>query len=266
MKKGKAVKRMVCAEKKRNVRPLDREAEQERLFDALTRFAEKVLFMANRVKLFAPETSLLDEFKTFILPNRPTKNAEIEKYVRVLQSVGNTILFQVDELKNRNSYEKRMRDGLGPRNICHEPRVSQHLARILEKTHGPHSIRILKVWEKTSRAGGKLPEHVSWNMAKKVFAKQSASYLSVETEVSEGKQAYGVIVNDECGVHSFVASLASGKISPGKLMKEIIGELGAFGEKEKLPNTVRKQIKQKKLKIQWRRWGLLKKSKNFKKN
>ena len=59
------------------------------LIDALVRFAEKVLFIANNEKLLDGE-----ETKT-----RP--------YIQVLQAVGNSILVQADELQHRKEHEER---------------------------------------------------------------------------------------------------------------------------------------------------------------
>lgn len=60
--------------------------ERDRLADALVRFAEKLRFVANNTADRGPE------------------------YTRTLQAVGNSLLNQADELRQRRSHEKRLKD------------------------------------------------------------------------------------------------------------------------------------------------------------
>lgn len=70
---------------------------EQQLLDALVRFAQKVLFLANNVRIFEFED--LDDSE--------------ERFVRTLQAVGNSILVQTNEVKARRSYreesERRVR-------------------------------------------------------------------------------------------------------------------------------------------------------------
>ena len=66
--------------------------EKENLIDALVRFAEKVLFIANNNSLLNPNAGF----------------NKLDEYVMVLQAVGNSILVQADELQHRKSHQKNL--------------------------------------------------------------------------------------------------------------------------------------------------------------
>ena len=68
--------------------------QKERLILALVRFAEKMLFIANN-------DSLISE---------ASKNAEINRYVLVLQAIGNSLLNQADELRHRGRHKDNLDD------------------------------------------------------------------------------------------------------------------------------------------------------------
>jgi len=75
------------------------ELERARLLDALINFAEKVLVIANNDALIRgrlQETGLQKEL------------TNVDRYIRVLQAIGNSILSQVDELRHRSSHWSRI--------------------------------------------------------------------------------------------------------------------------------------------------------------
>lgn len=66
----------------------ERERAKVRLRKALVRFSEKVLFIANNDKLLSDDRE------------------KINRYILVLQAVGNSILIQADELRNRAEFDR----------------------------------------------------------------------------------------------------------------------------------------------------------------
>jgi hypothetical protein len=74
-----------------------REESRDRLLNALVRFSQVLLFMANNVKLINP--GLLDRAWD--------RDQTLENYVATLQAVGNSIMIQVDELRHREAAERR---------------------------------------------------------------------------------------------------------------------------------------------------------------
>ena len=75
------------------------EHERTRLLDALINFAEKVLVIANNDALIRgrlEQTGLQSEL------------TNVDRYIRVLQAIGNSILSQVDELRHRSSHWSRI--------------------------------------------------------------------------------------------------------------------------------------------------------------
>lgn len=73
--------------------PLDCDEERKQLWDALVRFAQKVLFIVNHESLFK------------------NKNNDAMKYVNVLQAVGNSIIVQIDALEQEKGFQKKLVDG-----------------------------------------------------------------------------------------------------------------------------------------------------------
>jgi hypothetical protein len=65
------------------------EKVRRRLFNALARFAQKILFVSNNVSLF-----LTDE----------ENEKDISNYIQVLQTVGNSITIQVDQLSKQRGF------------------------------------------------------------------------------------------------------------------------------------------------------------------
>ena len=76
-------------------------ASQKRraLLDALVRFAEKLLFIANHEAIFTPGGGQSDEVRSLV-----------RRYVQVLQAIGNSILIQADELRSREAHETNLKD------------------------------------------------------------------------------------------------------------------------------------------------------------
>ncbi len=74
------------------------EKDRKRLTQALVRFAEKLLFMANHTELLSGNRSVAT-----------TASTQIEQYAQILQSIGNTILVQADERHFLDEFENRER-------------------------------------------------------------------------------------------------------------------------------------------------------------
>ena len=72
----------------------DLEFHRRRLMESLVRFAQKLLFVANN-----------DELLT------DGDQHGLDQYVLTLQSIGNSILNQADELKHRKSHDQKLADG-----------------------------------------------------------------------------------------------------------------------------------------------------------
>lgn len=77
----------------------DKKAKRQRLFKALVRFAEKLLFIANHEAIFTPGGGQNDEDRSLV-----------RRYVQVLQAIGNSILIQADELRSREAHETNLKD------------------------------------------------------------------------------------------------------------------------------------------------------------
>ena len=104
-----------------------REQAEHRLIDALVEFATKVLFLANHEGLASPpgtpglilggveklSRGLMGDFLTdksmYTFFNSGLAETKKQQYVRVLQAVGNSILFSANELRERNRYEYESR-------------------------------------------------------------------------------------------------------------------------------------------------------------
>lgn len=103
---------------------IDEEIHQRRLLDALVEFAEKVRFLANHEGLVSPPpTSGLilggaEKFTRGLLGDRITDHSiygvlglglaetKQQRYVRVLQAVGNSILFSANELREKDRHRE----------------------------------------------------------------------------------------------------------------------------------------------------------------
>lgn len=106
--------------------------KRERLLNALVRFAEKVLVIANHQELLDPSGNNS--------PNKDDRNKnelkkeELNKYVVTLQAIGNAIIVQVDDLIRRQSH----RDNLERRALAEiealkraaAPNAEEALARV----------------------------------------------------------------------------------------------------------------------------------------
>ena len=84
-----------AADEKRNVK--DTEFKRGRLLNALVRFAEKVLVIANHQEL-------LDPSENEPSGNKPSGKDDLNKYVVTLQAIGNAIIVQADDLIRRRSH------------------------------------------------------------------------------------------------------------------------------------------------------------------
>lgn len=121
-----------------------------RLSDELVRFAEKVLFIANHHSLMSPprELGLLpsmhDATVRGIFGQRVQKkwskkfdftmpDTETERYTRVLQAVGNSILVQVDALRQKEVHQSRSTDRLDAEIYAANRTLSQPPSRVIER-------------------------------------------------------------------------------------------------------------------------------------
>ncbi|MBV6471566.1 hypothetical protein FBQ96_11505 [Nitrospirales bacterium NOB] len=98
---------------------------EHRLIDALVAFASKVLFLANHEGLASPPGTpglllggaeklnrglfgdFLTDYGLYRFLNSELAERRKQQYVRVLQAVGNTILFSANELRERGRYRER---------------------------------------------------------------------------------------------------------------------------------------------------------------
>ena len=81
--------------RERDRRPVEAEAARELLTTALVQFSEKVLIIANNEVLFRQ-------------PDKARRDPELDRYVLVLQAVGNAIQIHADELTNRAAHTRRL--------------------------------------------------------------------------------------------------------------------------------------------------------------
>lgn len=77
------------------------EGARRQLVDTLIHFSEKVLVIANNKALLNMSVNV---------PNIDTISNRLDTYTLVLQSIGNSILIQADELRNQGSYKKKIED------------------------------------------------------------------------------------------------------------------------------------------------------------
>lgn len=98
--------------------------DQRRLLDGLVEFAQKLLFLANHDSLASPpgteglivgggknilrglfgDDAIAGYEKTSVIGQSHAPQAMTKRYVRVLQAVGNSILFSANELRERDRY------------------------------------------------------------------------------------------------------------------------------------------------------------------
>ena len=95
----------------------DASPEIRRLRDALVRFAQKILFVANYDNLLSGDNQkkLLeyawDYTGGFVTQNLFKEDERVREYTQVLQAVGNSILNQADELQARETYRDSLKEG-----------------------------------------------------------------------------------------------------------------------------------------------------------
>ena len=102
----------------------DESDDQRRLLDGLVEFAQKLLFLANHDSLASPpgteglivgggknilrglfgDDAIAGYEKTSVIGQSHAPQAMTKRYVRVLQAVGNSILFSANELRERDRY------------------------------------------------------------------------------------------------------------------------------------------------------------------
>ena len=105
-----------------NTEDPDEKIQEQRLLDALVEFAEKVRFLANHESLASPPVAsglvlggvdnlarglLGDDNRVSPLINDQLDESKKQRYVRVLQAVGNSILFSANELRERDRHREQ---------------------------------------------------------------------------------------------------------------------------------------------------------------
>ena len=109
----------------RNIQSIDEDEHERRLLDALVEFAEKVRFLANHESLASPPVASgfilggVEKLTRGLLGDRIIDNSigplitegldesKKQRYVRVLQAVGNSILFSANELRERERHREQ---------------------------------------------------------------------------------------------------------------------------------------------------------------
>ncbi len=87
------------------------DAARRLLHDALIRFAQKVLFVVNHESLFQTTSSVYRSNGTGDddgWNGGVSDDAQTDTYVRVLQTVGNSILVHIDAMRNEETHEKAL--------------------------------------------------------------------------------------------------------------------------------------------------------------
>ena len=111
----------------RDLAARDRDEAKVRLRDALVRFSEKVLFIANNDKLLSPN------------------GKGIDRYVLVLQAVGNSIQIQANELRARATFNEELQFREAPE-IWAQEKVAKECA-------DPPCREPYRLWSKDSAKG-----------------------------------------------------------------------------------------------------------------
>lgn len=88
----------------------DASVEIHRLRDALVRFAQKMLFVADYDSLLSRDNGKQSD--DFDISDDPDVDKRIREYTQVLQAVGNSILLQANELQARKTHRKSLKDGV----------------------------------------------------------------------------------------------------------------------------------------------------------
>ena len=91
-------------------------AEEGELFDALIHFAHRVVFAANNDVLFKQGLGIPKYIQAdlgAIFKGSPDPRATVQSYVRVLQAVGNSILVNLDELRQQAQHDQDLRHATG---------------------------------------------------------------------------------------------------------------------------------------------------------
>ena len=107
--------------------------ETRRLRDALVRFAQKILFVANYDNLLSGDNQkkILLEYAWdytggFVTQHLFKDDERVREYTQVLQAVGNSILNQADELQARETHKDSLEKGVG--------RARYGISRVLDRT------------------------------------------------------------------------------------------------------------------------------------
>lgn len=131
--------------------------DQRRLLDGLVEFAQKLLFLANHDSLASPpgtdglivgggknivrglfgDDAVAAYEKTSVIGQSRAPQALTNRYVRVLQAVGNSILFSANELRERERYRdlsrKRVPAEIAAVNVVYRPDPRKILSDLLKE-------------------------------------------------------------------------------------------------------------------------------------
>ncbi|MHC4084630.1 MAG: hypothetical protein ACYSWZ_01410 [Planctomycetota bacterium] len=254
--------------------PDEREVERTReiLIGALVRFSQKLLFMANNNSLLQDPTEndvgilleLGDLTKRGLFgPSLPDKRVEQNKYVRILQAVGNSILVQADALRQEQAHEKKMTEGVDSeiyainRTLTQLPsRVIDRLLQSLRAEQAAITREIEKAKIELSAAKEKLDEankdlEEAKNQISNITPTNEETFVKVaKHQEREVISAHLLLVSKQPGDQTVLKArklAAEAKVaalgrepapnSPNKCAKALAEELATKAERVKVPNV-----------------------------
>ena len=150
----------------------DIKIKRGRLLNALVRFAEKVLVIANHQELLDPSE------------NDSSENNDVNKYVVTLQAIGNAIIVQVDDLIRRQSHrshlERRALAEIEALRRAAVPDAEEALNRVRQDLMAKHNAA-------TKALAGKLAEKLEAAEELKAGEKRVQKLQGEATEPAKGK-------------------------------------------------------------------------------
>lgn len=241
---------------------------EHRLIDALVEVASKVLFFANHEGLASPPGTpglilggaekftrgLFGDFLTdrsmYALLNSELAEAKKQQYVRVLQAVGNSILFSANELRERERYrdlsKDKVRAEVTAANSVYSPNPRKVLDDLLQELQHEKDNAEKQLSEATHREvflKAKLGDenaatglHVSLNDASeelKAAEKSLADYLSAHLQLV----AIHNVMTDEVKDKIKVQWKAEGRADVSSLDDFLVGPDGLKGKLETVRNA-----------------------------
>lgn len=134
--------------------------QEHELLDGLIEFAQKILFLANHDTLISPDPSPglirggINQINRGLFGNFFTSETN-KQYIRVLQAVGNTILFSANELREREKYRTtalaKTEAELRAVNLSHSADPKKVLDTLLDELQAEKSANDTKLIDARSR-------------------------------------------------------------------------------------------------------------------